>query len=665
MVPKKTRLELERLRCELRGHDRRYYVDDDPVISDTEYDRLMGRLKELEAAHPEEVPPDSPTRRVGGMASSDFAPVRHPVPMLSLDNAYEEGDLRAWHERLLKNLPEGAAPDLVIEPKIDGLSCALTYEDGLLVRAATRGDGEVGEDVTANVRTMRSVPLRLQGKPPERLDVRGEVFISQKDFEKINEAEEGAGRQRFVNPRNCAAGSLRQKNPSITAGRNLRFYAHSFGVWEPSRLESHGEFLKECRALGLPVAKVGEKAGTLDEVIAYYHCFKDKLLPSLPYAVDGLVVKVDSFAQQRRLGWTSKSPRWAIAFKYPAQQASTVVEADIYSVGRTGAITPVVQVSPVFCGGVTITNISVHNFDEVARLDIGVGDKILIQRAGEVIPQVVKVTDRSGRTRPMAPPKTCPSCLGPVNRDPQFVAYYCGSPSCPAQLKRTLLHFTARTALDIQGFGEAVVDQLVDLGRVKDMTDIYTLTKDDLLKLDLFAEKRAENLLEQISASKKRPLSKLIYGLGIRHVGEKTAETLAENYSLKELAASRAEDLERVKEIGPVVAKSIREFFDLDKVKKLLSKLELHGLSFAKEERRAGRTPLAGKTFVFTGELSAMTREQAEERVKDLGGRSSGSVSAKTSFVVAGEAAGSKLKKARGLGVPVLTEQEFIKMVGG
>lgn len=658
----------EALRAELAEHDRRYYLEDDPTISDTEYDGLMRELRELEAAHPELRSPDSPTQRVSGAAASEFAPVRHAAPMLSLDNTYTAEEVRAWDERVRKNLPPNEAPVYVVEAKLDGLSCSLTYEDGVLTKAATRGDGDVGEDVTANVRTLRSVPLsfnpRGRARWPRLCEIRGEVILFVRDFERINEEERAAGRPGFVNPRNCAAGSLRQKDPRVTAKRRLRFFAHSFGAWdgEPP-FDSHQGFLEACRGLGFLVEPFGRFAD-IDQVIARYEQFREKDLPKLPYAVDGLVVKVDSFAQQRRLGFTAKSPRWAIAFKYPAQQATTTLEEVLFSVGRTGTITPVAKVTPTFCAGVTISSVTLHNFDEIARLGARVGDKILIERAGEVIPKVVKVSERAKHGKDIHPPKTCPSCGARVVKEPEFVAYYCENPNCPAQLKRSLLHFASRGALDIHGFGEAVVDALVDSGRVKNIADIFTLALDDLLKLPLFAERRGENLLEQIEAGKTRPLNKLIYGLGIRHVGEKFAEALSERFSLDELAQASAEDLQKLPEIGSVVAEAVSEFFKSAEVRSLLSKLKRAGLNFEKVKReRRGGLPLSGKSFVFTGELSSMTREEASEKVKALGAKTSSSVSGKTSYVVVGAEPGSKADKAKALGVTMLGEKEFQELL--
>ena len=670
MVSKKIRAEIARLRRDIRGHDRRYYVEDSPVISDTEYDRLVRRLKELESVHPEAVTPDSPTQRVGGAVASDFAPVRHAAPILSLDNIYNEAELREWHRRIIKLLPPGEKPRFVVEPKIDGLSCALTYAEGVLVRAATRGDGETGEDVTANVKTIKSIPLKLLGKFPKKLEVRGEVFINNKDFQIINRDEENQGRESFVNPRNCAAGSLRQKDPSVTARRRLQFYAHSFGAWESGpEIKSHSSFLDACAHMGIRVFQRWP-AKDLNLVIAIYRDCELKADGSrdigvIPFAIDGLVVKIDSFALQKRLGFTAKSPRWAVAFKYPAAQASTTVEEVVFSVGRTGIITPVAKVKPVFCAGVTISSVTLHNFQEIERLGLMVADHVLIERAGEVIPKVVKVVRdlRTNLAKPVIAPRACPACGGKVVKEEELVALRCDNPSCPAQLKRLLLHFASRPALDIQGLGEAVVDQLVDSGRVADVAALYDLKKDDLLRLELFADKKAENLLAQIQATRERPLERLIFGLGIRHVGEKTAESLAGLYDLEGLAAATQEEITRIPEVGPVVAASVHGFFGSSQTKKLLARLKAAGLNFKRSERKAASGKFAGQTFVFTGELASMTREAAEEKVKDSGGKASGSISAKTSFVVAGADPGSKLRKATELGVKVLSEKEFLELI--
>lgn len=665
MSAKKTpKTEISELRAEILKHDRRYYLLDNPVVSDTEYDKLMARLKTLEEAHPEFADATSPTGSVGGGVGSDFKPVRHAAAMLSLDNAYEEADIRAWDERVHKNLPPGDRPSYLVEPKVDGLSCALTYESGALVRAATRGDGETGEDVTANARAISAIPLRLSGRPPKRLEVRGEVYMTFTGFDKINEEEKRAGREPFVNPRNCAAGSFRQKDPSITAGRRLRFLAHSCGVWdgaaEPS---SHAEFLDLCREMGL-ASSAYKRCADIDTVVAWYDAFKETEMPKLEYAVDGLVVKIDSFAQQKRLGYTAKSPRWGVAFKYPAQQATTVVRDVEYSVGRTGAITPVAKLEPVFCAGVTISSVTLHNFEEIERLGVRVGDRVLIERAGEVIPKVIKVVEKAKRGAAIVPPSKCPDCGSPVVKEEGLVAYRCDNVSCPAQLRRTLEHFASRQAMDITGLGDCAVDQLVARKLVKDASDIYGLKKEQLLDLDLFADKKADNLLAQIEASKAKTLDRVIFALGIRHIGEKTAETIAERMDLDALLNASAANFQAVPDIGPVVAKSLYDFFSSKTGKDLISRLKKADLMMTKPKRiMLAGAPFAGMTFVFTGTLTRFTRDEAEENVKALGGKASGSVSAKTTYVVYGEDAGAKLKKANELGVKAITESEFEKML--
>jgi len=661
--PKTPEVEIAALRAEIREHDRRYYLLDSPTVSDTEYDVLMARLRALEDAHPALASEDSPSRRVSGGVGADFKPVKHAVPMLSLDNAYEEADIRAWDERVRKNLPPGESPSYLVEPKIDGLSCALTYEDGVLVRAATRGDGETGEDVTANARAIRAIPLRLPDGAPKRLELRGEVYMPFAEFERVNEDEKRAGREPFVNPRNCAAGSLRQKDPRITASRRLRFTAHSYGIWEGGEPSSHSAFLARCRELGIP-ANSFERCASVDQVVAYYARFREELMPKLAYAVDGLVVKVDDFAQQRRLGFTARSPRWGMAFKYPAQQATSKVLDVQFSVGRTGTITPVAKVEPVFCAGVTISSVTLHNFEEIGRLGLRVGDRVLIERAGEVIPKIVKVVEKGRKRTAIGVPKKCPDCRSPVVKEEGQVAYRCDNPSCPAQLRRTLEHFASRSAMDIVGLGDSAVDQLVARGLVKDVADIYALRKEALLELELFADKKADNLLAQIEASKDRPLDRALNALGIRQVGEKTAETLAERFDVDGLLAATEEDFQSVPDVGPIVAKSLHAFFASATGRSLVERLRGFGVKMLKSERKVvAGAPFTGMTFVFTGELSAFTREAAEEKVKSLGGKASGSVSSKTTYLVAGEAAGSKLKKAESLGVKILTEKQFQEML--
>ncbi|HBL15822.1 MAG: hypothetical protein A2X36_13480 [Elusimicrobia bacterium GWA2_69_24] len=657
----------EKLRREIREHDRRYYIENRPSVSDQEYDALLRKLRGLEAAHPELGDPDSPTVRVGGTASTEFAPAAHAVPMLSLDNSYDAADIRAWDERVHKGL--GRPPSgYVVEAKIDGLSLSLVYERGRLVLGATRGDGRTGEDVTLNVRTIRSIPLRLQGDAvPALLEVRGEVFLGKADFKRINERLLREGDEPFVNPRNCASGSLRQKDPRATAERGLRFFAHSFGRMEGGApFETQWGFLEACRALGIPSSELRRRCADAAELAAFYEEMRGRQ-DTLDYEIDGLVAKVDRLDEQRLLGTTNKSPRWGMAFKFPGKQATTLLKKVVFSVGRTGTITPVAELEPVFLSGVTISSASLHNFDEIERLGVKVGDRVVIERAGEVIPKVVAVVpeERSGRERPIRVPKECPVCAGTVQKEEDFVAYRCINPSCPAQLKRRLLHFASRDGLDIEGFGSAVADQLVDRGRLKDIADIYTLGLLDLLALELFAEKRAANLLAAIEDSKKRPLSRLLFALGIPQVGEKTARDLASHFgALETLCASELETLELIPEVGPVVAGSVWGFLRQPQAESLLAKLRAAGLTLTEPKTAVpADARLAGKTFVFTGELDALPRAEAEEKVRLLGGRASGSVSKKTSFVVVGKEPGSKAEKAKKLGVRILDESAFLELL--
>ncbi|OGR66249.1 MAG: hypothetical protein A2X31_05870 [Elusimicrobia bacterium GWB2_63_22] len=659
--------EIEALRTEINRHERLYYVSDSPEISDGEFDALMNRLKALEAAHPELASEDSPTRRVGGERSNTFAPVPHRIPMLSLDNCYSPEEFLEWHERVKKGL-KGEPFELAVEAKIDGLSCSIEYEKGRLKRASTRGDGETGEDVTLNVRTIRSVPLRLDlSSPPKAFEARGEVYMDKKDFEALREAALAEGKKDIpVNPRNAAAGSLRQKDPGVTAARRLKFIAHSYGyldgMVEP---DSHWEYLNVCRGLGYNISTIGSRpCRSAEEVLAVYAEYAEKRF-ALPYEIDGLVIKVDSLKQRGLLGFTSKSPRWAIAFKYPAQQATTTVGSVDFSVGRTGAITPVAGLEPVKCGGVTISSATLHNFDEIARLGLRLGDRVVIERAGEVIPKVVKVLAeaRNGSEKEIVPPKVCPSCGSELFRDEEEVALRCVNPSCPVQFKRSLLHFASRDAMNIEGFGVSSTEQLVDKGLVKGFPDIYRLKKEDLLGLELFKDKKADNLLAQIAASKAQPLSRLIYALGIRHIGEKNARTLAQHFrTLPAFVAASPEELARISDVGPVIAEAVSEFFKSETTRNMVGELGQLGLRLDEPERAAGGK-FAGKTFVFTGELKTLTRDEAQARVRGLGGKETSSVSAKTSYVVVGADPGSKHAKAQKLGVPVLTEEEFLKLL--
>ena len=663
--PKKIEQQAEKLREELRRHDHAYYVLDKPTISDADYDRLYRRLVDLESEHPGLATPDSPTRRVGGKPVSAFGQIRHRVAMLSLDNTYSEEEVRGWLERARKIIGDDRPVEFVVNPKIDGLSLSVVYENGVLAEASTRGDGTTGENVTLNARTIRSLPLKLKGKPFKRLEVRGEVFMHVADFRKMNEALVVEGKEPFANPRNFAAGSLRQKDPNLTAQRPLRFMVHSYGDLEGLDFHSYTEFLSACEQAGVPIAKPLTVVKTIDEALKTSLKLDEKR-DKLPFEIDGAVVRINDIAQQRELGFTAKSPRWAFAYKFAAKQATTKVLNVIHSVGRTGVITPAGQLEPVQCGGVTISNVTLHNYDEVERLDLRIGDTVIIERAGEVIPKVVRVLPdkRTGQERKVARPEKCPACGTPVRRIEGEVALRCMNLNCPVQIARSVIHFASRDAMDIEGMGEAVVQQLLDGPGLKDVSDIYTLSKDDFLKLELFAEKRAENLVSAIQKSKKQPLERLIYGLGIPDVGEKTAFTLAERFKDTETLENASEDeLTRASDVGPVIASSIRQFFQLPRVRETLKKLRKFGVDPTYKADPNASAALSGKTVVFTGELSKMTREEAERLVRTMGGKATGSVSAKTDFLVAGEAAGSKLKKAQTLGVTVLTEDAFLSMI--
>lgn len=660
--------EISFLRGELRRHERLYYVLDRPEITDAEFDAMMRRLRELETAYPRYASEDSPTRRVGGERSNTFAPVPHKVPMLSLDNCYSEEEFLDWHARVVKALG-GEKFELAVEAKIDGLSCSIEYAGGKLVRASTRGDGETGEDVTLNVRAIGAVPLALPPGAPDDFEARGEVYMDKDDFSRLVQDAVDEGKKEIpVNPRNAAAGSLRQKDPSVTARRRLKFFAHSYGhLAAGAEPASHWEYLERCRELGFPVSSVRKLCGSAGEAVEFYRAHSEKRL-ALPYEIDGLVVKVNSLKQQKRLGFTAKSPRWAIAFKYPAQQAVTRVLGVEYSVGRTGAVTPVARLEPVKCGGVTIASATLHNFDEISRLGLRTGDRVVIERAGEVIPKVVRVdaSARDGSEKDVVPPRACPSCSSELFRDEEEVALRCVNPACPAQLRRSLLHFASRDAMRIEGLGESAVDQLLARGLLKGFPDIYRLKKEDLLGLDLFKEKKAENLLAEIEGSKEKPLSRLIYALGIRHIGEKSGRVLAGHFkTMKAFMSAPTEELARVPDVGPVVAEAISEFFKSEATRAMIGELEALGLRMDEPERAGAGNKLDGKTFVFTGELKSMTRSDAQGKVRELGGKETSSVSAKTSYVVAGADPGSKLAKARKLGVTVLTEEDFLKLIGG
>jgi DNA ligase (NAD+) len=678
------------LREQLRYHLYRYHVLDDPIVSDAEYDALIRELRTIEVAHPQLVTPDSPTQRVGAPASEKFAKVRHPVPMLSLGNAFDEDDLRAWRERVVRVLGDDAPIAFVAEPKIDGLAIALTYEHGRFVRGATRGDGEVGEDVTANLRTVSSIPLTLlepttddqrpttnaqdrwsvvggQWSVPSSIEVRGEIYMRIADFEALNQRLAGAGERVAANPRNAAAGSLRQKDPSITAGRALRFFAYAVGPFEGITLRSQWETLELFRALGFPVNRDRRRFEDFEQVITYTREWMARR-NQLEYEADGIVVKVDSFAQQRELGVVGRDPRWAIAYKFPARETTSRLLDIVINVGRTGVITPNAIIEPVTIGGVVVRNASLHNADYIQERDIRIGDYVTVKRAGDVIPYIIGplVARRDGSERSWAMPERCPACDTPLERVAGEVAYRCPNFGiCPAQLVRRLEHFVSRGAMDIAGLGEKQAQLFVERGLVKDVADLYKLDAAVFEGMEGFGEKKITNLLTAIAESKNRPLSRLITGLGIRFVGEVAALALASAFgSLDALAGATAEQIRAIDGIGPAVANSVAQFFSLPANQALVQKLKDVGVQPTGQPAaaRAG-DGLSGRTFVITGSLPNLSREQAEELIKSHGGKVTGSVTKKTSYLLAGEAAGSKLSKATELKVPILDEAGLLALI--
>jgi len=658
--------QIESLREQIRHHEYCYYVLNNPVISDYEFDKLVKQLEELENSHPEYITPDSPTQRVSSELTKEFKQVKHSKPMLSLDNTYSSDEIIDWEKRVLKFIKSGHF-EFVVEPKIDGVSCALTYESGKLVYAATRGDGETGEDITANIKTIRSIPLVLIGKNvPEKFELRGEVFLEKKEFTRLNESLNGE--QIFANPRNAVAGSVRQKNPRITAERHLKFFVHSYGIIEGGKeFDTQYEFLAASGQYGLPVIGNTKLCGSIKEVIEYCSYWQNNR-EKLDYDIDGMVIKINSLCQQEAVGMTAKSPRWAIAYKFPAQQATTTVNNVIFSVGRTGVVTPVAELAPVECAGVTISNSTLHNFDEIKRLGLKIHDTVLIERAGEVIPKIIKVIEskRTGKEKEIKIPEKCPSCSGKIIREKEgVVAYRCINPLCPAQLIRGLLHFCSREAMDIVGMGDAVVEQLVSKKYVSDFADIYGLTKEKLLELELVKSKKADNLLSAIENSKSQQLSRLIYALGIRNIGEKAAITLAKKFGmLDKLMEMGVEELTQINEVGPVMAESIVMFFSQPDTAKLINKLRKYDVNMKeKTQKNSGPQVLLNKTFVFTGEMESMPRSEAENIVQELGGNAVSSVTKNTDYAVVGVNPGSKYRKAQQFNIKILTEQEFLKLI--
>lgn len=656
--------KIEELRDKIRHHDYSYYVLSQPEIADKEYDELISELRRLEEEYAEFKSADSPTERVSGGILEGFKTLKHRQKMLSLENSYSITELRQWEERVRKGLGASQQIEYVVEHKIDGLSANLTYSQGSLTSAATRGDGETGEDVTQNIKTIRAIPLVLLGKDiPALIEVRGEVYMERKEFELLNKAREKNGEVLFANPRNAASGSLKLLDNSIVASRRLNFFAHSLGAYQGREIKSQWEFLSRLKQWGIRTNLNAQLSKSLEEVIKYY-LFWQHRREKLDYDIDGIVVKVNSIAQQKNLGFTSKSPRWAVAYKFPAQQATTELLDIKVNVGRTGVITPSAELKPVECAGVIIKHATLHNFDEIKRLDLKIGDRILLERAGDVIPKVVKVVENRGKKR-FSIPKLCPACsAGVVKEKEEDVAYRCINPFCPAQLERGLLHFASRQAMDIEGMGEAVVEQLVRLKLVFSFADIYKLKKEELLRLELFKEKKAENLLSAIKRSKGRPLSRLIYALGIRHVGEKAAFVLAGHFkTLDNLMAAKKEELDKIYEIGKVVSGSITAYFSQATTKKMIEELKRAGLNFKEDRERITATRLAGKTVVFTGELKDYSRRRAEEIARLAGANPSSTISKSTDFLIAGENQGSKYDKARELGLKIINEKEFLEML--
>jgi DNA ligase (NAD+) len=668
---KKIEKNIEALREKIRHHEYRYYVLDAPEISDADFDKLMNELKRLEADYPQLITPDSPTQRVGGKPREGFVKAKHSSPMLSLDNAYSEEELRDW-ERRVHELSGQTDLEYMCELKLDGMSLALVYSDGRLERGITRGDGSIGEDVTLNVRTVRSIPLTIskeklkQAGIPADFEVRGEMLMPLAAFRRMNEERERQGLSVFANPRNATAGTVRQLEPSITAQRRMDFFAYALLQDGQTFLDHQSKAMDAMELAGFKVNPNRKLAKNLDEAWKFIQSWEAKR-ESLPYEIDGIVIKVDRTAWQRELGFTGKAPRWAIAYKFAARGAVTQIEDIVPNVGRTGKLTPVAWLKPVPIGGTTVSRATLHNMDFIEQLGVKIGDWVEVERGGDVIPKVVKVVEDKDHPRgdtQFEMPEHCPVCGGNVVRTPGEADHRCVNANCPAKLQGTILHFASRHVMDIDGLGEVLVNQLTERGLVRNVADLYKLTKDDLLQLERMGEKSAENVLAEIEASKKLPVERVIYGLGIRFVGERTAQFLAEHFgSLDAIMNASAEQLEEVNEVGPRIAESIVEFFGDEHNRKLVSDLRQAGLTFTGQKKEKG-TKLAGKTFVLTGTLARHTRDEAKKMIEDAGGRVSGSVSKKTDYVVAGSDAGSKLDKARVLGVSVIGEEELEGLIG-
>ena len=662
---------IDELRQQIRHHEERYYIESAPEISDAEFDALLRELQNLERDHPDLVTVDSPTQRVGGRPAENFASVRHAEPMLSLDNAYNEDELKAFDERLRRGLEnfEGPVP-YVAELKIDGLGIALQYRDGRLVRAATRGDGTTGEDVTANIRTIKDIPHTLKGGPKGTVEIRGEIYLPRKEFERTNKEREEAGEPRFANPRNAASGAIRQIDPEQVRKRGLRAFLYQL-VSKDGTPETHHTLLESLKQWGLPVEPHWKPLKGIDKVAEYCREWSEKRSSgarALAFDTDGVVVKLDDIALRSRLGTTSKFPRWAIAYKFPPEQAETTLIRVSVNVGRTGAVTPFAELEPVFIAGTTVSMATLHNANEVARKDIRDGDRVIVEKAGDIIPQVVRVVDpdRKDRAERWQMPANCPRCQNALVRGEDEAVWRCENTSCPAKLQRGLEHFAARHAMNIEGLGESRIAQLIAAGLVASYADVYRLTADRLEPIERMGKKSAANLVEQIERSKTRDFWRLIFGLGIRHVGERGAQALAGAFgTMDALLAASKEQLQAVPDIGPVVAAAVREYLDQPQNQALIKELAAAGLKMdAPMTAASAPGPLSGKTFVLTGTLPTMTREEATEAIQSLGGKVTGSVSKKTDHVVAGADPGSKLAKAETLGISVLDEAAFRKLVG-
>jgi DNA ligase (NAD+) len=665
---KKVIERVKNLREQINYHNYLYYVLDNPEISDAEYDRLFDELLELEKKYPELITPDSPTQRVGATPLEEFKTVRHSLPMLSLNKSTSEPEFLDFHRRVLElSGVEEKKIKYTVEPKFDGLAIELVYRKGIFTIGSTRGDGVVGEDVTQNLKTIKTIPLKLLGKtPPNLLEVRGEVIINKDDFEKLNKQREKMEEPLFANPRNAAAGSVRQLDPKITSSRPLNMFVYGIGRVEGKSLSNHWDSIHYLKELGFKLSQYVELCDNVDQVKSYY----DKLLKlrnDLPYEIDGMVIKVNEFVLQEKLGELSRSPRWAVAWKFPAQQENTIIKDIIVSVGRTGALTPVAILEPVRVGGVEVSRATLHNEDEVKKKDVRIGDTVVIQRAGDVIPEVVKVVEskRTGKEKKFVMPDKCPVCGSKVERPEGEAIHRCTGIACPAQIKENLAHFVSKGAMDMDGLGYKFLEQMIDKKIIQDQADLYFLKKDDLMKMDRMGDKLAQNLLDAIDQSRNPSLLNLIYALGIRNVGYHLAGVLAKNFkSIDNLAKQTVDDLTQVYEIGPIVAQSIYNFFHNPKNLKVLEKLKKGGVKFPVEKAKVKETPLSGKTFVLTGGLDSFSRDEATKIIEEMGGRISSSVSKKTDFVIVGKDPGSKYDNALKLGVKTINEGEFKKLIG-